>query len=197
MPWIYHGVVRYRWYFVAWHNIVYWYNANNLNLAQSTYLYISLLTCLFDNNVWPEWFTLIMTTGFSTVLPTQPNSSKFFNLVQVGFHMATHLAWVGLSWCEFDKAQIFAQLKPSFPNSHLSQLSPSCFIVVRRLCIHSCNGFLASWLNLPVPFRHPLMLRFCNLAWVGSSWEYCTVESAVFSVHVYPDRVKLLQFSHY
>ena len=102
--------------------------------------------------------------------PTQANSPTWSKLGSIWPPTWLELGWVGVN---LDEAQIFAQLKPRFSTSHLSQLLPSCFVIVRRLCIHSCNGFLVIWLNLAVPFGHLLMLRFSNLAWVGSSWEYC------------------------
>ena len=56
-----------------------------------------------------------------------PNSSQVHNFDGgVEYHLANHLAWVGLSWPKFDQAQIFSQLKPSFALfGHLSQLKPS------------------------------------------------------------------------
>ena len=40
-----------------------------------------------------------------TALPTA-NSSQAHNFDGVGYRLATHLAWVGSSWLEFDQAQI-------------------------------------------------------------------------------------------
>ena len=79
------------------------------------------------------------------------------------------------TWLEFDQAQIFAQLEPSFPPlGHLRQLKPSCFVI--DICLYAVvfrqlNGFLQAgstwryrlatrrckfdfeiWLELAVPF---------------------------------------------
>ena len=79
----------------------------------------------------------------------------------------------GSSWLECHPVQIFAQLEPSFPPfGNLSQLSPSCFVIVMWLRgrIQTIEWFLATW-------RYRLATRrckfwFCNLARVGLSWEY-------------------------
>ena len=80
------------------------------------------------------------------------------------------LDWVGSSWLEFGQAQSFAQLEPRFPPfGHLSQLKPSFFVIVRWLRgrIQTIEWFLASWLDLAIPFGHPFhqcKFWFCNLA---------------------------------
>ena len=67
-----------------------------------------------------------------------PNSSQAFILDGVGYHLATHLTGVVLSWLEFDQAQFFAQRKPSFPLfSYLGQLEPSYLVILRWLRSHS------------------------------------------------------------
>ena len=88
-----------------------------------------------------------------------PNSSQLSqvsDLVQVGSHLATHLAWVGLSCLEFAfyQARIFTQLSQVFHClANLSQillLLGDCTVIVRQL-----NGFLESWLSVAVLFGHP------------------------------------------
>ena len=100
------------------------------------------------------------------VLPTQANSSQVHNFDGVGIVWPPtwlELARVGSSWLEFDQAQIFAQLEPSFPPfGHHSILKPTLaklFWVGMWLCVHipTSEWFLASWLDLAVPFGHPPM----------------------------------------
>ena len=87
----------------------------------------------------PVLSTLTHLSPGQTVLPTQTNSSQVHNFDGVGYRLATHLEWVGSSWLEFDQAQIFAQLEPSFPPfGHLSQLNPTiaklfcyCYVTTR------------------------------------------------------------------
>ena len=62
-----------------------------------------------------------------TVLPTKAKCAQVFNLPWGGYRLVTHLARVGSSWLEFDQAQIFAQLEPSFLPAFgdLGQLKPT------------------------------------------------------------------------
>ena len=83
------------------------------------------------------------------------------------------LAWVVSSWLEFDQAQMFAQLEPSF--SPIGHLKPTLAKLFNLLLLCDCavlfrqlNGFLragSAW-------RYRLATRrckfwFCNLARVG------------------------------
>ena len=61
-------------------------------------------------------------------------SSQLEPSFQLGWIWVSFGHPLGSSWLEFDQAQIFAQLDQSFPSfSDLGQLSPSCFVIVRRL----------------------------------------------------------------
>ena len=92
-----------------------------------------------------------------------PTRAKFTTSMELGIIWPPtwlELARVGSSWLEFDQAQMFAQLEQSFPPfGHLSQLSPSCFVIVMWLRgrIQTIGWFLGSWLDLAVPFGHPPM----------------------------------------
>ena len=74
-------------------------------------------------------------------------------------------------------AQIFAQLKQSFSTvwpPPPTGASSSCFVIIGLYCadvVRQLNGFLASWLDLAVPFGHsPMQVWFwLELAWVGST----------------------------
>ena len=96
-----------------------------------------------------------------TVFPTQTNSSKIHNCDGVGYRLAIHLALVGLSWLEFDQAQIFAQLEPGFPPfGHLSQFKLTlaklfcyCYVTTRSYS-QTIKWFLVCWLDLAVSFGH-------------------------------------------
>ena len=87
------------------------------------------------------------------------------------------LARVGSSWLEFDQAQIFAQLEPSLPPfGHLSQLSPSCFVIVRWLCgrsqtteYFSCELARFGGTVWPLADASFDFVTWLELAWVGST----------------------------
>ena len=95
---------------------------------------------------------------------------------------------LGLGWLKLDrvglnliKAQIFAQLSPSFQVFHVWPPLPtqanSRQVALLLLCEYAVvfrqlNGFLASWLDLAVPFgQPPMQVWFCNLVRVGLSCE--------------------------
>ena len=62
-----------------------------------------------------------------------PNSSQVHNFDGDGYRWATHLAWVGVG-LNLIKLKIFAQLEQAFHRlANSSQLSPSCFVIVRWL----------------------------------------------------------------
>ena len=93
-----------------------------------------------------------------TALRTQANTGKVFNLVQVGYRLTTYLAGVestfllNLIKLKFspNSTQVFYRLATSANSSQLVLLLlGDCVVVGRQL-----NGFLASWLDLTVTFRH-------------------------------------------
>ena len=124
----------------------------------------------------------------------------------VSFGHPCNIAWVGLSWIELAWIWSSSNFHPTQakPFHHLvtsantSQLKPSCFVIVGWLC--SCSQtiewFLASWLNLAVPFGHPLMqvliiVTWLKLAWVGSTiWLRPKISSNVYYLLVL--QVKLM-----
>ena len=75
---------------------------------------------------------------------------------------------LGLSWLEFDQAQIFAQLEPGFPpfrhlkpNLSTPKLFCYCYVTTRW---YSDNRMVSR--------NHRCKFWFCNLPRVGSSWEH-------------------------
>ena len=81
-----------------------------------------------------------------TDLPTQANSSQVHNFDWVGYRLAAHLARVGLN---------LIKLKVSPNSSHLSQLSPSCFVIVIIGIVWppgDASFDFVTWLELGVPF---------------------------------------------
>ena len=86
-------------------------------------------------------------------------------------------SWIELAWIWSNSS--FRPTRAKFsavwpPQRNSSQLSPSCFVIVMwlRARIQTIKLFLASWLDLAVPFGHPPMqVLICNLARVGLSWE--------------------------
>ena len=79
---------------------------------------------------------------------------------------------LGLSWLELVWIWSSSNFRPTWVKfstvGHLSQLSPSCFVIVMwlRCCIQTIEWFRASWLNLAVSFGR-CKFSFCNLAWVA------------------------------
>ena len=113
----------------------------------------------------------------------EPTRTKFTTSMELGIVWSPtwlELARVGSSGLEFDWNQIFTQLESSFHRSatpaNSSQLSPSCFVVVKLLRgrIQTTEWFLASWLNLAVWVWPPAdacfdFVTWLELAWIGST----------------------------
>ena len=114
-----------------------------------------------------------------TVLPTPANSSQVHNFDGVGYRLATHLAWVGSNWLEFDQIQIFVHLEPRFPPFyHLSKLEPTlnkfcfCYVTTRSYSdnwMASCKlarlgGTVWSPADASCDF-----VTWLEFAWVGST----------------------------
>ena len=96
---------------------------------------------------------------------TRETRAKFTTWFKLGIVWSStwlELAQVGSSWLEFDQAQIFAQLEPGFPSfGHLSQLWPSCFVVVRfqyAVVVRQMNGFFRAGST----WQHRLATRRCK-----------------------------------
>ena len=113
-----------------------------------------------DQRYWDEVRMTVPPVSCQTVLPIQANStSQVLNLDGSGYRLATHLIRVGLSWLEFDQAQIVAHSNSSQVFLRLANSSQvvllllgDCVVIVRHL-----NGFLVSWLDLAAPFGRPPM----------------------------------------
>ena len=134
---------------------------------------------------WPNGAPNSSQAGGQTVLPTRakwvaercsqlepsgwpngaPNSSQVFNLVQVGYRLATHLAWVGSSWPEFDQAKIFVQIDPGFPPRPTQ--ANSCQVVLLLLADCAVNGrsqtIKIKWFSCELAE----LARLCSTVWPG------------------------------
>ena len=101
------------------------------------------------------------------------------------------LARVGSSWLEFDQAQNFAQVKPSFPPfGHLSQISPSCFVIARWLRGRSQT---IGWFSCELP-RLGSDASFDFVTWVelGSTvWPGRNVANAVVGASTPSESLRL------
>ena len=88
-----------------------------------------------------------------TVLPTSTNSSQVTTSMELG------IVWPP-TWLELASMWSSSNLTTVWPpDPTQAQLSPSCFVIVRwqRGRSQTVYWFLASWLDLAVPFGHPTM----------------------------------------